>query len=253
MKWLGLGLSLALVGASLLETRAHAAAASPSNLETGPSLGDLLPRLAQHADAFEQMKRRGSYTLTGHVDQLSSDGKPSATKEMVVRVTPSGGDVPRTEVVRYVEDGVDQTSEARRKHARDKEKAPSRTSTRRRAFAIRLPFLASEQPRYTFSIAERDPADPSRVRVAFTPRVPADDAYAGSAWVDSAAGEVLRIGLTPTKNPTFVDRVDVTVTFGLRTPLGLAPQTFSFDARGSFLFVKKRYRGTATIADARFD
>lgn len=242
--------TLVLAAALSAGAPAPARAAAPDVEVSGVSLADALPRLARHAEAFEQMKRRGSYTLTGHVDSLSSDGKPTGKKDMIVRVTPSGGELPNTDVVRYSEDGVDRTAEVRAKQG---DRKPSRTSTRRRAFAIRLPFLTGEQPRYGFGIAERDAHRPSRVRIAFAPRVAAEDAYTGSAWVDMDAGEVLSIGLSPTRNPSFVDHVDVTVVFANRTPLGLAPTTFTFDARGSFLFVHKRYRGTAVIADARFD
>ena len=63
--------------------------------------------------------------------------------------------------------------------------------------------------------------------------------------------EVLAIGVSPSKNPTFVEHVDVTMRLELVTPLGRAPSSFAFDARGGFLFVRKHYRGSATISHPR--
>jgi hypothetical protein len=152
----------------------------------------------------------------------------------------------RTEIVKYLEDGADKTAEAREKAAKRRA-----DKGRKKQKDMRLPFLASEQARYAFTLAERDPTDANRVRVTFRPHVPAEDAFKGSAWIDDAKGEVLTMGFSPTKNPTFVDHVDITLRFDLATPLGRAPSSLTFDARGGFLILKKHYRGSATITDPR--
>jgi hypothetical protein len=69
----------------------------------------------------------------------------------------------------------------------------------------------------------------------------------GSAWVDPAVGEITSLGFSLSKNPMFVDHVEVTVRFDLHTSLGLAPSAVSFDFRGGFLLIHKHYRGSATI------
>lgn len=211
-----------------------------------PSLEPLLGRLANHAARFEQMKQKAAYTLTGHMEELDRHGRVDGTKEMELRVTPTGA-LPRTEIVRYTEDGADKTSDARAKAAERNRHPPANAKKN----DFHLPFLASEQGRYVFSVVEREPRTPTHVRIAFVPRTPAEDAYKGSAWVDETDGEVLTMGFSPSKNPRFVDHVDATLVFALPTELGRAPSKLTFEATGSFLFLKKRYRGWATISSAR--
>lgn len=223
---------------------AFAEEASPP--AAGIALAPLLSGLERHANAIEQMKKRASYTIRGKMEEVDGDGKASHTREMVTRVIASGSEVPEWQIVSYTDDGVDMTAEARRK-ADERKRAKKPAKGARRDF--RLPFLGSEQPRYVFSVVERDAATPSRVRVAFAPKVAAEDAYKGNAWVDTTSGEVLTMGFSPSKNPWFVDHVDITVRFDNVTPLGRAPSNISFDGRGGFLFVKKHYRGSARLED----
>lgn len=204
----------------------------------------VLAGLANHAASFEQMKLRGAYTFDGKIEELDGSGNPSDTKEIQMKVVPRReSPVPLVDVIRYLENGTDKTSEAREKAAKRKPKKDKKE--------MHLPFLASEQPRYVFSLAERDPQHPSRIRVSFVPKEPAEDAFKGSAWVDTTTNNVLSVGFSLSKNPTFVDHVDVQITFGLSTAMGRAPSEISFDGRGGFLFVHKHYRGKATITNAR--
>jgi hypothetical protein len=211
------------------------------------ALTPLLGKLATHAERFEQMKKRASYTLSGKMDSLDVDGNVDGTKEIVVRVMPAPDDEPITDVLRYTEDGEDKTEEAREK-ARERKARRQAEGKAKKDF--HLPFLASEQSRYVFTLVERDRVYPTRVRIAFVPKVPAEDAYKGSAWVDENEGEVLSLGFSLSKNPTFIDHVDITVSFDLPTKLGRAPSRLTFEAKGGLLFVRKRYRGTVTISSA---
>ncbi|HRG96250.1 MAG TPA: hypothetical protein PLR99_08385, partial [Polyangiaceae bacterium] len=193
----------------------------------------------------EQRKRRGAFTLDGKLEQLDGDGKVSETKELRVRVTARPAPAtPRSEIMRYLENGADKTAEAR-------ERAASASPKRGKRRDLKLPFLASEQPRYTFAITERHPTFPSRVRVAFTPLLPAEDALKGSAWVETTTGALLSLGFSLSRNPTFIDHVEVQIAFGLDTPLGRAPSEISFEARGRFLFFHKHLRGHATVSSPR--
>ena len=214
------------------------------------TLAPLLGRLAQHAAQFEEMKRRGSFTVSGRMEELDNSGRVDGTKEMVVRSTATPAER-FMEVVRYVEDGTDKTAEAQRKAEKRRAERKAGKAGKDKTRDMHLPFLASEQPRYMFSLLERDPQNASRVRVGFKPIVPAETAFKGSAWVDEGTGEVLTMGFSPTKNPTFVDHIDVTMRFDLSTPLGRAPSSITFDARGGFLVIRKHYRGSATISDPR--
>lgn len=219
---------------------ADAPPSAPTVLAEVPA--SVLTGLSVHAASFEQMKLRGGYTFDGKVEELDGAGHPSDTKEIKMRILPKRGEpLPLVDVIRYFENGEDKTTEAREKAAKRKPKKDKKE--------IHLPFLASEQPRYVFGIAERDPRIPSRIMVSFVPKEPAEDAFKGSAWVDTATGTLLSMGFSLSKNPIFVDHVDIRITFGLPTALGRAPSEISFDGRGGFLFVHKHYRGKATITN----
>ncbi len=209
----------------------------------------LMSGLAAHAQKVEDMKSRGAFTFSGRMEMLDDDGHPTDVKEMTMRSTPTGAPRDRiVKVMKYTDNGTDKTTEAQAKadarRAKHKE-----TKNEKLSKDLKLPFLATEQARYVFSVAERDPKDPSHVRINFNPRTPAEDAIKGSAWVDETSKEVLSIGFSLSKNPTFIDHVDVTMVFGLSTPLGRAPSAVTFDGRGGFLFIHKHYRGQATITD----
>lgn len=210
----------------------------------------LMSGLAAHAAGFEQMKVRGAFTLDGKVEEIDGEGHASETKEIKVRLTPRPGSPVLADVIRYTENGVDKTAEAREKAAEARAKAAvNRAKKPKKEF--RFPFLASEQARYSFALVGRDPAHASRVKISFVPLVPAEDAFKGSAWVDADTSSVLSMGFSPTRNPMFVDHVDIQVTFGLQTPLGRAPSEILFDGRGGFLVIRKHYRGKAVISNPR--
>jgi hypothetical protein len=203
------------------------------------SLDATLDKLEQHAAQFEKMKRRASYTLTGKMERVDGSGNVAETKEMTVKVNGMAA-----EVVRYVEDGLDKTADERTKRGGNGRMSTGRISR------MRLPFLASERPRYTFRVKEVDAKYPYRILVEFAPKTPADDTALGTAWVDARAGEVLTMRFSPTKKPRFVDDIDIAIHFDSQTALGRAPSKVTFEASGGFLFIKKRYRGTATISNA---
>jgi|GEM_PF-1141436 len=209
----------------------------------------LMNGLAVHAARFEDMKRRGAFLFAGKLEEVDGDGRTTETKEISVRVTPRPQPEarPLVDILRYLENGKDKTDEARKKalESQDKPKKKDRDKD------LKLPFHASQQGRYVFTLGERDPANPSRVRIAFVPKEPAEDALKGSAWVDESTSEILSMGFSFSKNPTFVDHVEVTIVFGLSTPLGRAPSRVAFDGRGGFLFIRKHYRGSATLSEPR--
>lgn len=241
-------LSSFIVASALVAGAPHAGQAAEPAVAPNDALAPLLGRLARHAAQFEEMKRRGSFTVSGRMEELDGSGHVDGTKEMVVRFTATPAER-LADIVRYVEDGADKTAEARKKA--EKRRAERKAGKGDKPRDLHLPFLASEQPRYVFSLLERDPQNTSRVRVGFNPLAPAETAFKGSAWVDESTGEVLTMGFSPTKNPTFVDHVDVTMRFDLVTPLGRAPSSVTFDARGGFLVIRKHYRGSATITDPK--
>lgn len=240
-------LAWALFGALASAIAPARADAPPPPPPAAPALDLVLAAAGRHAQRFEEMRRRGSFTLAGHVDELSQTGAVAVNKDLVVRVTANGSDLPLVDVVRYTENGADKTGEAKRK-AEERRAKKKRT----RANDFHLPFHPDERARYAFSVAERDDKT-KRMRVAFAPHAPARDAYRGSAWIDETSGEVLSMAFLFTKTPAFVDRVAVALVFDQPTPLGRAPSALSFDARGGLLVVQKHFRGTARITDVKID
>lgn len=218
---------------------------------TGAVSDTTMKGLAAHARAFEDMAKRGAFTLTFHVEQVGDKGEVSDVKDMSARSTPiQGSDERTTKILTYTEDGKDKTAEAQKKaddRRTEKKKKPAKDKSK--SVSLDLPFAPAVQPKYIFSIAERSPGNPSLVRINFNPKKPAEELIKGSVWYDEAKSQIVSIGFSLSKNPTFVDHVDCTVVFGLPTPLGMAPSQITFEIRGSFLFVHRKYRGTATFSD----
>jgi hypothetical protein len=211
-----------------------------------PPAPELMTRLAAYAAHFEAIRVHASYSLDGRLETLDGDGKADSWKEMKAQVETDG---PRTKltVVRYTEDGKDKTEEARKKareSAEEKKKDKGKPE-------VRIPLLAAEQPRYVFDEVEVDRADPSRVRIAFVPKVREDDTIEGSAWVDTRTATLLSAGFKLSRTPMFVDYVHITVEFGAPTPLGPAISKLAFDGQGGILFFRKHFRGRATFSDYR--
>ena len=225
---------------------APARAEEPGSAAAGaPALGPLLVKLGEHGARIEEMKKRGSYTLSGHVERLDGDGEIDSWKDLVLRVTATGDPTPKSEIVKYVEDGEDKTAEA-------KEKALGRSAKKKvdKKREFKVPFLPSEQPKYDFRVLGRDTRYPGRVKLGFQAKKPDEDTWNGTAWVNEADGEVESLGLSFSKLPAFVDQADATLVFGNRTPLGRAPSEMQFEAKGGFLFVHRHYRGHARLTDA---
>lgn len=209
------------------------------------TLAPLLTRLAEKSALFEAMFKKASFTLTGHMEDLDGDGAISARKDGVAKIKNDGTSPPKVEIVRYAEDGVDKTDEARKKsEERAKERKPRKPDEE-----VHMPFLQSEQAKYAFRLGEADARDPARVRVYFDAKKPAENAFNGSAWVDTRTGDVLTMGVAPSKTGAFVDYLRVTLEFGASTPQGAAISKLTFEGGGGFLFFHKRFRGTLLLTD----
>jgi hypothetical protein len=205
---------------------------------------DLMKRLAVHASHFESMRTRASYAIEGYMENVDGDGNANSIKEVKAHID-ADGTTAKVTVERYTEDGEDKTDEAKKK-ARDRERKPATAKPK-----FRMPVLIEEQPRYVFDLVEVDRIDPSRVRIAFAPKVKEDDTIEGSAWVDTKTGTLLSAGFKLSKTSMFIDHVNVTVEFGAPTALGPAPSRVVVDGEGGVLFFRKHFRGSATISQYR--
>jgi hypothetical protein len=227
-----------LAAAAITAVAAPASAALPAP--------DLMAKLASYGASLEAMRTRASYTIEGQMETLDRAGEADSVKQMKARIEADGVDV-KFIVVRYVEDGQDKTADAQRQaDKRARERKTEHDSKR-----FRTPVLAEEQPRYVFDQVEVDGRDPAIVRIAFVPRIPADDTIEGSAWVDSRTGTLISAGFKISKPPVFVDYVHVQLEFGASTPLGPAISKVVADGNGGVLFFRKRFRVAATLSDYR--
>ena len=230
--------ALALVGASLFFVGNVSA-------EDVDPLAVLLPKLAVSSARFEQMMKKATYTITGRMETLSGNNEVSDPKEGSFKIVNDGSGIPKVEVIRYAEDGQDKTEEAKKKAA---ERAKERESKKKDPDEeTHMPFLGTEQGKYDYRIGEHDAKDVNRVRVYFTPRSPAKNLIQGSAWVDSTNGNILSMGASPSKTPAFVDYLKVQVECNEMTSMGPAPSKIVFEGGGGILFIKKRFRGAATL------
>lgn len=242
-----LGFTVLAAGLVIAPSISRAEEPAPGAMATSPVPAALMTGLAAHAQKFEDMKKRGGFLFSGKLEEVEKDGQIGDTKEIVVRVTPRPDPAsPITEVIKYLENGADKTDEAKKK-AEERKAKPRKKDDRNKD--LHLPFLGSEQARYTFGLAEKS-AD-GRARIVFRPLEPAEDAIKGSAWVDEKTGEVLSMGFSFSKNPMFIDHVEIQIVFGMTTPLGRAPSQVAFDGKGGLLVIRKHYRGSATFSEPK--
>ncbi len=199
------------------------------------------------------MRTQASYALAGRLEEVDGDGKANGgVKEMRARVESDGATI-KFVVVSYSEDGEDKTDEARTKarERAEKKARDAKAADEAKKKEVRMPFLATEQSRYVFDVAEHDKADPSRVRVTFVPVTKDETTIEGSAWVDERAGTVLSAGFKLSRTSMWIDYMHVQVEFGAATSLGPAVSKVSMDGKGGILFLRKRFHAQATLSDWR--
>lgn len=229
----GLVVALAAVAAVGVSRAASAAPPDPA----------LMIRLAEYSGRLDSMRTHASYAIEGQLETLDRGGKADSLKTMKARVD-ADGTTAKLNVIQYTEDGEDKTEDARKK-ARERDEKRKKEKDKKR---LRIPTLASEQPRYVFDQLEVDAGDPSRVKISFVPKSPEEDTIEGSAWVDARTGSFISAGFKLSKTSMFVDYVHFTVEFGELTCLGPAVSTILVEGQGGILFFRKRFRGTAKVS-----
>jgi hypothetical protein len=221
-----------------------AAASSERLAAAQPPDPALLARLAKQSEGFGAVYKRAAFKMQEVLDELDGDGKVASHKVAASHVVVQGDT--RHEIVdRCTKDGADCTAKEQEEasdHETKKKKDDSET--------LRSPFDAAEQSRYVFDQKEVDQADPSRVKIAFTPKSPEKHMVEGAAWVDTNTGTVVSASVRMVKTPMFVDWVHVVVELGETTPLGPALSRMIIEAQGGFWFiVHKRFRAEITFSD----
>ena len=232
-------LTFALTGALTL-----ALALAARTARAQPPDPELMARLALHAAAIDRMRTHACYLLEGEMESLDGDGKVDGIKKILGRVE-GDGERARFFVVRYTEDGKDKADDMRKQTKESNDESKEDRAKKH----IEMPFVAAAQPHYVFDQVAVDTADPSRVQISFVPREPSEHTSEGSVWVDTKAGTILTAGFKLSKPGFFVDYVHITMEFGAKTELGPAISRITLDGKGGILFIRKRFRGWATLSD----
>jgi len=227
-----------------------------------PSAMELVSRIAENKKHGTDPTRGGSVTVTIRTEELDKKGKVESATEIVMKQSHENGK-DQSELVRFVRDGKDVTAEEKKKQAEAEAKAakekpqPKREEKRKDegesnslTLSLSDPFEPKMQGKYRFTIAGRETTDPAKVRIRFEPKGDASpDLNIGEALVDPATGAIYRVAYRPSKNPRFVDRLDVAMEFTPQSEAGPNPTKISFDGEGGFLFIHKHIRSTTTFSD----
>ncbi|MFO0679236.1 MAG: hypothetical protein U0169_22100 [Polyangiaceae bacterium] len=241
--------SLLLAGVSaLLFSGSVARAADPAPAEpaaTEVDMASLLVALGKHAEGIQSFGEKGAQKSHVRYEELDSDGKPTTWTETDYERKKGA-----TTVLKSTKDGKDNMSAALEEQAKWKVEAEKQKKSGDKKKMV-LPFVPSEQPKYVFTLAAKDPTNASRVRIHFAPKdSPSEKTFVGEAWVDTARGVFLSMAGTFSKNPTFVDRASMRADFEATSPVGPMPSTIDFEGEGSFLWVfKKRIRVHVDVRD----
>jgi hypothetical protein len=132
-----------------------------------------------------------------------------------------------TKVVEAKRDGADDV-------AGEKERAEKRDRENRRTES---PFAARNVGKYSFVTFG---TEGNVTHIGFGPKNgPEKEVLTGEAWVDTEAGEVMKLLLKPSKNPPFVDKLDMKLEYDAHTDAGRMISKFSFSGAGGLLMFKR--------------
>jgi hypothetical protein len=225
---------------------------TPSLSHAAAPSADLLQKLAAYSSQLESLQKHMSFVVDGKLESIDGDGHTDGTKEGEARVV-SNGKKQHVIVVRYLDDGKDETRESQRKINEREEAEAKKTEEERQKDErkIPIPFLAAEQPKYVFDVVETDAHDPNRVRITFVPREPTKETVEGAIWVDATTGRPLSTGFKLSKPGMFIEYVHIQIELGAQTSAGPMVSHMTVEAAGGFLFVHKHFRGVATMHDYR--
>ncbi len=162
------------------------------------------------------------------------------TTRSVQRLLPNG--TQHGDVLDAVENGRDVTQRVRHAWAeRAHEGQGSALPAAKLDLELRLPFEASQQSRYAFSVIGGSAEVPV---VHFEPRGNGQRLWVGLASVDAKTGTILEMVGHPAVLPSFVDQIEVRMEFRADDPPGVTPARCVVKGGGHLLFVQKRMRYT---------
>lgn len=199
---------------------------------------ELLARLAEQEARVGRVLKAGAYTVSTEVEELDGSGKRVHVRQSVSRVSTVGGKQ-SVRVDKVLLDGKDITAAEREKMQNQKSRE------------MQSPFAAAAQPRYVYTLAGKDTADPSKVRVRFEPKPKerSSSTFVGEAVVDPAAGEVVWMKERPAENPAFVDRLEFEAELTTQTAAGRQMARVRVEGAGGVPFFKKGFKVRLAFSD----
>ncbi|MEW5739713.1 MAG: hypothetical protein AB1938_12345 [Myxococcota bacterium] len=208
----------------------------------------LLDRIAERTKAVEAFTSEAQLTVKVVSDELDSDGKSKKHNELVFQVSRKDGK-PHRVLVSATEDGKDVSEATREELAEQDEKNGEKKNG---SMSQASPFHPEQRAKYAFSTLPSTQAEPQFVRIAFQPAGEKTSALMiGDATVDPQTGDLVRMSMRPSKNPTFVDRLYLELEFEAPTPAGRALSKLTAKGAGGIAFIKKRFAVVTTFSDYR--
>jgi hypothetical protein len=207
---------------------------------------ELMSRLAAHVQASRDLMENARVTIQVKAEELDDAGRVKSAEMSQMKVTRKAG-ATSTEVLSSSKDGVDTTA-AKQKELQAQNGKP--VSEKQPGFKVTSPFAASEQGNHAFTMLGPDGENPQFLRIGIAPKdKKGPTIWYGEATVDSARGEVVRVSMRPSQNPTFVSNMAVEMRFDFVSPKGRLMSWMKGQGAGGVLFFKKRMRVQTLFSD----
>ncbi len=207
---------------------------------------ELLEKLAAHAQTNKTLMGNATVTMAVKAEELESDGRVKSVENSKLKVTRKAG-AATTELVSSSKNGVDTTA-ASVKEMQEKKEKPA--SDKQVSVKMTSPFAATEQGNHAFTLMGPDTENPQHVRINVAPKdKKGPTIWYGEATVDPVKGELVRLSMRPSQNPTFVSSMAVEMRFDFVSPKGRLMSWMKGQGAGGFLFFKKRMRVETLFSD----
>jgi hypothetical protein len=196
----------------------------------------LLQKIIERQKAVQAFTDNASVVMEVRAEELASDGKVESTEVTKLRIGKKKGEPVATEVLSATEDGKDVTAQTRDEMKKEKDGKKGKSA------GAQSPFHEEQVAKYRFTQLATPPDAPTHARVGFEPAGGKDaELMSGEATVDVETGDLLSLSMRPSKNPTFVDRLQIECAFDAQTPAGRAISSITAKGEGGILFIKKRF------------
>lgn len=210
----------------------------------------LLDRIAERTKGVETFTSEAQLKVSVVSDELDSDGKSKKHNELVFQVSRKDGK-PHRVLISATEDGKDVSENTREELAEQDEKNGEKQN-KNGSMSQASPFHPEQRAKYAFALLAPSAAEPQFVRIAFQPAGDkSSELMIGDATVDPQTGDLVRMSMRPSKNPTFVSHLYMELEFDAPTPAGRALSKLTAKGAGGIAFIKKRFAVVTTFSDYR--